>query len=308
LSTRDGEKTLVVDGMFTTKLKQHQVKLSYTTVYPSNPNALPEEQLISGAQVQVISEAGETFDFYESAIGVYSTIDSVAGIVGGTYQLRLFVDDQEYLSDPQTITPVTAPDSIYYEYLEDEDNIAVYIDSKDPGDSRNFYRWTWTSNYIVITNFGDELDCCARCFISKVSNDIVLHEDTYTNGQPIIKKEIAKIPVDINGDYLIFINQHSISIETYDYYDLLNRQISSTGNLFDPPPSRLIGNISAVNSNENVLGFFMASDEKTIFGQIKRSPYFTGLGKVSRYGDCRLLTNSDTLTPPFWNTKVLPIY
>ena len=153
LIPRTGEDVLVVEGVFTTKIKHHEIKLSYTTNYPSNSNVVPERKPISSALVEVISNDGEVISFYESAIGTYSSVDEVGGEIGKEYHLRVVIDDKEYESVPEIITPVTRPDSLYYEYIAEEDKIAVYIETIDPANEQNFYRWSWNSNYIVITNF-----------------------------------------------------------------------------------------------------------------------------------------------------------
>jgi hypothetical protein len=61
---------------------------------------------------------------------------------------------------------------------------------------------------------------------------------------------------------VIYINVYAINQDTYNYYNLLNQQISAGNQLFDPITQELQGNV------------FCASDSgKLVFGKFEASAY-----------------------------------
>jgi hypothetical protein len=59
---------------------------------------------------------------------------------------------------------------------------------------------------------------------------------------------------------ILYLNQYTISNDTYLYYKSLNEQMQSEGKLFDPVASQLTGNIKCISDLEKkAIGFFEAS-------------------------------------------------
>ena len=57
------------------------------------------------------------------------------------------------------------------------------------------------------------------------------------------------------------VEQHSLTTEAYQFFKLLKDQASINGDIFDPPPATLRGNmINLTDPDENVIGYFRASD------------------------------------------------
>lgn len=64
----------------------------------------------------------------------------------------------------------------------------------------------------------------------------------------------------VGTHYYLRINQYSINRDTYDFYTEANKQLTTSGKIFDPISSQLKGNLSCINNpSEKVLGFFEAS-------------------------------------------------
>lgn len=78
------EPLIVVEGIFTNQLKNHQIKLSYSQSASELQN---EPQMISGAQLSIFS-ADETFLLTETSTGIYET-EEVQGVIGENYTLRI---------------------------------------------------------------------------------------------------------------------------------------------------------------------------------------------------------------------------
>lgn len=61
--------------------------------------------------------------------------------------------------------------------------------------------------------------------------------------------------------YMVVIHQLSISREAHAFFDLLNKQLSIEGDIFDPPPATIRGNmINLDHGEENVIGYFYVSN------------------------------------------------
>lgn len=68
------------------------------------------------------------------------------------------------------------------------------------------------------------------------------------------------IPYDSRDPYYLQIQQFSISEGAYKIWKSLDTQVNNVGGVFDPPPSRVVGNVFNVsNPEEQVLGYFGAS-------------------------------------------------
>jgi surface polysaccharide O-acyltransferase-like enzyme len=98
------------------------------------------------------------------------------------------------------------------------------------------------------------------------------------------------------------IHQLSISDEAHAFFSLLDKQISIDGDIFDPPPAFIRGNmINLDNQEENVIGYFFASDAAidTIF--IKRDELDELQITRQINDDCRVINAASTEKPDFWD-------
>jgi hypothetical protein len=102
--------------------------------------------------------------------------------------------------------------------------------------------------------------------------------------------------------YQVTIQQLSISKGAYQFFNLLRSQKSINGDIFDPPPATIRGNIINLDNPEsNVIGYFYASDVKELSHFIERSE-LTGVGSTDQINDdCRVLRGASTLKPPDWD-------
>ncbi len=100
----------------------------------------------------------------------------------------------------------------------------------------------------------------------------------------------------------ISIQQLSISKGAYQFFNLLKSQKSINGDIFDPPPATIRGNIINLEDPEsNVIGYFYASDVNEISLFIERSE-LTDVGSTNQINDdCRVLRGATALKPPNWD-------
>lgn len=90
IETQDGPQLVGINGYISNEYKKHQIVLSKTSDFYSTD----EIEMISGAEV-FVCDGYDTIYFEETKNkGYYETIDSVAGIIGKTYNLNVnFVDE-----------------------------------------------------------------------------------------------------------------------------------------------------------------------------------------------------------------------
>jgi len=237
------------------------------------------------------------------------------------YQVKLIIPP------PKLVTKAPEIDSIILEYKKlpsinprrFESGVKVYSQWQDPENEENYYMWLSSGTYKIVTHpenhitinllSGKEvltqLDCCADCWVREVNSDksIRIMKDNNSNGNLITNLAVF---IEDNGvrymdKYFITLEQHSISKEAYLFFDLLDNQLNINGNIFAPPPATILGNmISLENPDENVIGYFMATDVavKSIFIPKKM------LGNRQRLkiinDDCRTVLNSTAQQPSFW--------
>jgi len=282
-------------------------------------------------------ESGEypdpSFNPIVTSFGIYTTPTGFSAVVGNSYTLQITVSGKTYYSTPQLVIKAPAIDSLILQYKEllsldpiefasgdFVSGVEVYSQWQDPENETNYYIWKSSGTYkisarpwdhVIIPGFGppipipDPKDCCAVCWIHEPISDksIRIMKDKNSNGN-LITNLVAFIEDDggrYMDKYYITVQQLSISEEAYLFFKLLNNQLSINGDIFDPPPATIRGNmISQENPNENVIGYFMAADVsvKSIF----ISKEILGDRQILKVinDDCRVLINSTVQPPSFW--------
>ena len=100
---------------------------------------------------------------------------------------------------------------------------------------------------------------------------------------------------------MVVLDQNSLTREAFQFYKLLNEQLSISGDIFDPPPANITGNfINLSNPDDPVIGYFHAADTRrdTIFIE---SDFITRKipDKIIN-NDCRTIFNAFAERPSFW--------
>ncbi len=91
IETQEGPQLVGINGYISNEYKKHQITISKTLDFYSTD----EIEMISGAEVYV-HDGSDTIYFKETDNkGCYETIDSIAGVIGKTYNLNVnFFDDE----------------------------------------------------------------------------------------------------------------------------------------------------------------------------------------------------------------------
>ena len=311
---------LVIEGGITTESGPHLIKLTRGARYGDVfAGTIAYE---TGADVFVRDDLGNTYILNEQGQGEYVSSRSLKGEIGRSYTLIIETSEgTEYQSTPQLLTSVSPLDSVYFEHKEIDNvdgtttpGIDIIVQFEDDAAVTNYYKWESVGTHSLETRPdlyippgpGGEIepkDCCAVCYKSEVIEAINISSDRLYNGNKT-EKTIAFIIDDgirFSEKYVIEISQISISRDAFLYYDLLINQLSISGDIFDPPPATIRGNmINITNPNEEVVGFFRASDVQ--YAQFEvwgvELPELEPVPLIP--DDCREVRGATTSVPDFW--------
>ena len=324
LKIDEEDKLLVMEGYITTLPGPHFIRLTTSAKYGSvfEGQIKPEP----GADIWIRDELGNITELIDNDFGNYQTPSNFKGEVGKTYVLNIITArGEEYSSLPETILPAPKVDSLYYLFkrlltedpLDYKAGVEIYGLWQDPAEERNFYMWrnngvynvnTFPENYEipgVFPRVAAPKDCCDECWVTETNGDkdINIYNDLNTNGAT--NSQLMAFIEDDGKRYMdtyqITIQQLSISKGAYAFFNLLRSQKSINGDIFDPPPATIRGNIIKLDDPEtNVIGYFYASDVKEINHFIERTELEGIQSPDIINDDCRVLRGASTLKPSNW--------
>ena len=319
-------RILVVEGYISTGPGPHRIKLSKSAKYGDIFTAVIKSEV--GADVWIRDNDGNVTFLTEVSPGTYFTPDDWRAELHKSYTLNIITSTgTQYTSTPETIVPVAPIDSLILQFKKIPtadpaifiSGVEVFARFRDPPDSRDFYIWRNNGTYIIKTHpelftirpfFGGPpipapKDCCSICWIFEFNADFSIKILNDKNSNGTINTELAAFIPD-NGlrfysKYMAVIQQLSISSEAHAFFDLLEKQLSIDGDIFDPPPATIRGNmINLDNPEENVIGYFHASDVSidTVFIERSDIEDFQNTRQIN--DDCRVLRLATVDKPDFW--------
>jgi hypothetical protein len=309
--TDEDQELLVVEGLITDQPEAYAVKLSKSLPLGRKNVAKP----LKGCIIKISDDKGNTYSLKETVTGTYVTDPArFQGKIGRWYTLHINTNTSynnlNYESSPIELKPVPEIDSIYYEkkIIKEKDEISqaiegcqVYINTHDPANNCNFYRWEYSETWefrlpYAVTN--------RICWLSdnsdriNIKNTSVLEEDRVTRF-PL--NFISNTTDRLRVKYSMLVNQYSLNEDEYLYWEKLQNISEQVGGLYDITPAAIPSNIWCLEDpNEKVLGYFSVSarSSKRIF--IK--DYFSGL--INMYIECPTDTIVGLGPIPNLNTSV----
>lgn len=278
---------LVVDGVITNNPGPYEVKLSFSShVY--NPVILPYE----GAVVKVLDNEDNEFYFQEVEPGIYSSSpDEFQGIVGRKYKLIINHDEKEYQSSWQELTDPLGIENVYTELevhptssdFYTEYGYQFFVDSEEADTDSTYLMWRINGTYKyqadfliwyiydnhLLSDFPDH-DSLFTCYSSdNISGIYTLDLSDFST--PVAKhiplNFVSTLQRKLSIRYSLLVNQFSLTYSAYNYFNQLSELNFDQGELFDKQPYQVQGNVSNVNEEETVLGYFLVagSSSKRIF-------------------------------------------
>jgi hypothetical protein len=297
---------LVVEGLITNQAPPYTVKLSYSG-FVRGANSLLDSLGVENATVTISDDQGRQVELRPVRRGVYQTVDSTfRGTEGRSYSLSVALPDgRQFVSKPEQLLPVPNIERVYYQ-IEDKTAIGqagyyFFLDTKDPGDSKNYYRW---SAYGYSQRPSTGVCCtlnipCTRCFdfcwtrVDYPGANVL--SDELINGNQITKRYVLFTPLFTYGPHLIEVSQYSLTRQAYQFWQLYEEQRTRTGSILDPLPAPVEGNVlSRQDGAEAALGYFGASAVVTV--RLKTNSNELDFNYVRQFdliyrreGDCRLV-------------------
>lgn len=319
LPARSIASRLVVEGLITNEAPPYTVKLTFTGAYNSLIYGQAEIP-VNGAKVTITETGGKTTALEQDALSpaYYRTYDSTfVGEVGRRYQLEVTLPDgTSYVSDPEELRQIPEIQRVYAEYrqrpeaeISQPDHYEILLDTKDPGTSGDYYRWSGYS-YVPRLSTGEPIGfgiCCNWCWIPVYGSRSEVMSDMLVNGNTISRKSIMQSPVYYTGRHYVEVRQYSLTKQAYQFWTKFEEQRKRTGSLFDPLPASIEGNVyQAGKPGEFALGFFGASAVTTHRLTVPGDTLNPERLKI-RYGDifiqkgnCQLVYSQGQLNPPAW--------
>jgi hypothetical protein len=299
---RSETSKLVVDGAISTSKPPYQIKLTYSGVF-DYAFQTQANQVEPNAIITVSDKTGRSTGFKYLGAGIYQSTDlTFRGVVGQSYTMLIKLPNgQQYASFPEKMPTPVPVENIYgefkkkeleqtdYYYISDYNpNIPpryptfgaisyaaepngpsgyqIFIDTKDPGNEANYYRWTAQSVTRRETTgvCGPFCNCTCivgeSCFLPLKHIDLNITTDALINGNTIKRRPLFFSSVFATGNIYIEVDQISMTREAYQFWKRYQEQLERTGTILDPLPSPIEGNVYNVNNPSDLaLGYFAAS-------------------------------------------------
>lgn len=260
-------------------------------------------QNIGGAKVEVRSGSGEVIRLTESGAGRYVSSPSVRGRAGERYTLYFeLLDGRKYESTAELLTPLRSRVSYTTEFVSSTQVVfenfnqqtmsatEVKADFDDPADETNYYFWQTRlfefqpicltcTNVEINTRTGDcnpppaappvpsityDYQCDRDCWDILGDTRVTVFSDALINGNNVKGFLVRQVPFYNDSGGLLEISQYNLSVGAFRYFELLKRQVETSGTFVDTPPAPPIGNIRNVdNPQELVTGYFGAGGKNT---------------------------------------------
>lgn len=279
---------LVVDGTLTDELGNQVVTVSRSSSY-SEAEFLPE----NGCTVTVLDDQGNIYRYTGTGDGKYEAEFYQGDLqYGRAYMLRVIANNGDvYESDYQILKPAPKIDSVTARYetkvtAENTSGLKGYqffVNTSDPTNNTRYYRWsmeeTWEYHapYDVMFMFDGTLhffsfpDDRSTCW--KTLDVPAIFTATTGDMSEDILRDVELSFVSTGSErlkwrYSLLVKEYSLSAESYEFWNGLEKQTQKTGGLYEIQPYMIKGNITCVsNPKEVVLGFFSVSgvSKKRIF-------------------------------------------
>lgn len=236
---------IVVEGWLTDQPSRQYVRISQTQSFNSTESA----PFINNATVYVRNIGGDSVVYNPVGNGRYESVRAFNGRRNFSYQLIIELNDGRVISSSiERMRQAPQIDSLFYDFYERESqenpNIieTVYFPKariEDVAGVDNFYRWRLFRND---TLFSDP-------------EYMVLINDRFFDGNtPTLENEFTIFEYFQNDS--IGLELQEVSPSAFQYLRLLKSQTTTIGTVSSVTPATIDGNLSYLNSTEDVLGFW----------------------------------------------------
>ncbi|MDG1433520.1 MAG: DUF4249 domain-containing protein [Saprospiraceae bacterium] len=286
---------IFVDGYVLTEPGTSSVTISKST-FQNQTTYQVVNVLNASVQIENIN-TGEIIEFIEDVSGIYGCPSNFAASTGEEWKLYVELEDGRRIeSNSQIVTSPVLIDSVHAVYSpEIEFNTQfdrlvpghrLSIDWQDPANEENFQLWkyrTFEPLFVCKTcqrgvlrngeceptglNWGPDYYsyvCIPDCWQINIGKELPIFNDRLEDGEMITEREIAILPMYQKPSILVEVQQFSLDESAYEYFKVVNSQVSQSGGLNAPPPAALLGNLFNPNdASDLILGNFTAAGIST---------------------------------------------
>lgn len=282
--------TMVVEAHLTSKPGEQSIQLSRSSTIQ-----FPEYDPITGCYVKVEREDGDSREFEETDAGEYTCmLDEYFLGQGKEFHLIVITSEgSRYESEYEKLHPPAAIESVYWKREDHNtsdpeftlEGVQFYLDFEINKEYGQYLRWELDETYEIhnpeyesyvvdkdrrIKELPDS-SLLRRCWISMEIPWIYLMDLESVEGEKYRRMPLNYVSSEtrrLNIRYSLLVRQLSLSKTSFSYWNELELNLQSMGELFDKQPMLTQGNICNVNNGEEVvLGYFSISgvSEKRIF-------------------------------------------
>lgn len=315
---------LLIQGILT-KSETAQVNVEVLRII--NVDRLNAPETVNNAEVTLHSSSGQSARLKRIGDGAYQALLTAAHpeflvVTGNTYQIEVkLANEQRYLSDFEPLMAVPVIDTLDFGYsfvesLNDIGNVVrdTFLDYqiKTPlrtskGEKARL-RWDIFGAYRLTDDIGQ------TCYLFEQIqvDEVKIFDDEALNFERLDSFVITSTPWNYRyaEGYFARIVQESLSPGAFDYWDQTRKIITRSGNMFDPPPGKVVTNIRHVDDPAiEVLGYFYATEQDTFQLYIPpervnspktHCPEIPPSGAITLCDDCLLATGSTLERPKYW--------
>ena len=298
---------LVVDGFINS---QGPTSFKLTRTYAIGAStAAPVE---TRATVYVEDNAGNRYLLTESSLKGFYTAAALPISPARKYRLHLnTLAGKEYASDFVAVKPTPVIDAVNWQAESTGLNIAV--NTHDATGTTQYYRWETDETWEITPIYSPSVEYVnnairqivvpfpSLCWGNARSTAIQLYKTTALTQDVVANFRLRQLPSNserLRTRYSLLVQQHALTKEEYDYWELLRKNTESIGSLFDPQPAQLTGNVHCLtNATDLALGFVGTHSvtEKRLF--IRRQELPPSWKLLSGYEACQP-PDTVSLRPP----------
>ena len=287
---------LVVDGFINSRgISTISLSRTYAIALAASP---PTE---TSATVFVEAQTGRQYLLRESAVKGTYVSDQLTLNPADTYRLHLTTAaGKEYAS---AFVPVkTTPPIDTVVWRATGNGVDLTVSTHDPARATQYYRWEYAETWEIVSPYVPSLEYSgnrlralsvpypALCWRTTRGTTVQLASTATLNQDVVSAYPLRQLPStaqQLLRRYSLLVQQHALTKEEYQYWELLRKNTETIGSLFDPQPVQLTGNVRGLTRpTELALGFVGVHSlaEKRIF--IARQELPAGFPKVSGYESC----------------------
>ena len=255
---------LVVEGYLDTEGIRSELRISRTVPLGESNAFLPE----LGARVYLYASTGQSYPLQEADSGVYNFEYNVPEV--GEYRLEIELRNGERY-ESELLRPILTPDILDAGFVRDSQGVEVFVTTQGNENADNFlwdFEETWIFrpatqvSYIYDTLRKEVRDRTPEeniytCYKSVPNPGILLETSSRFQEQVVFRQTITEIPTGderIQARYSILISQKAIPPDAVKFWETLKKNTEDIGSIFSPLPSRLTGNMRALDKDAPVVG------------------------------------------------------